>query len=107
MLMQLRKSTLLLWILRVVMAPIVLGLYVGGLLLNLLFSLCAAAGTLLAGLGGIAAVLALLDHCYAEAAVSALVALLLCPYGVPQLLFWTSGILIYAATILYHTLYRM
>ena len=66
MLMQLRKNTLLLWILRVVMAPIVLELYVGGLLLNLLFSLCAAAGTLLAGLGGIAAVLALLDHCYAE-----------------------------------------
>ena len=102
MLMQLRKNTLLLWILRVVMAPIVLGLYVGGLLLNLLFSLCAAAG-----LGGIAAVLALLDHCYAEAAAAALVALLLCPYGVPQLLFWAGGILIYAATILYHTLYRM
>ena len=54
-----------------------------------------------------AAVLALLDHCYAEAAASALVALLLCPYGVPQLLFWAGGILIYAATILYHTLYRM
>ena len=35
MLMQLRKNTLLLWILRVVMAPIVLELYVGGLLLNL------------------------------------------------------------------------
>ena len=97
MLMQLRKNTLLLWILRVVMAPIVLGLYVGGLLLNLLFSLCAAAGTLLAGLGGIAAVLALLDHCYAEAAASALVALLL----------WVGGILIYAATLLYYTLYRM
>ena len=32
MLMQLRKNTLLLWILRVVMAPIVLELYVGCLL---------------------------------------------------------------------------
>lgn len=107
MLMQLRKNTLLLWILRVVMAPIVLGLYVGGLLLNLLFSLCAAAGTLLSGLGGIAAVLALLDRCYAEAAASALVALLVCPYGVPQLLFWTGGILLAAATALYTCLYRM
>ena len=67
MLMQLRKNTLLLWILRVVMAPIVLELYVGGLLLNLLFSLCAAAGTLLAGLGGITAMPRLLlrrwSHC--------------------------------------------
>ena len=107
MLMQLRKNTLLLWILRVVMAPIVLGLYVGGLLLNLLFSLCAAAGTLLSGLGGIAAGLALLDHCYAEAAASALVALLVCPYGVPQLLFWAGGILLAAATALYTCLYRM
>ena len=107
MLIQLKKNYLLLWVLRVVMVPIVPILYAAGIILQLLFALCTAVGTLLSGLGGIAAVLALLDHCYAEAAASALVALLLCPYGVPQLLFWTSGILIYAATILYHTLYRM
>ena len=89
------------------MVPIVPILYAAGIILQLLFGLCTAVGTLLSGLGGIAAVLALLDHCYAEAAASALVALLLCPYGVPQLLFWAGGILIYAATILYHTLYRM
>ena len=107
MLIQLKKNYLLLWVLRAVMVPIVPILYAAGIILQLLFGLCTAVGTLLSGLGGIAAVLALLDHCYAEAAASALVALLLCPYGVPQRLFWAGGILIYAATILYHTLYRM
>ena len=40
-------------------------------------------------------------------AASALVALLVCPYGVPQLLFWAGGILLAAATALYTCLYRM
>lgn len=107
MLIQLKKNYLLLWVLRVVMVPIVLILYAAGLVLQLLFGLCTAVGTLLSGLGGIAAVLALLDHCYAEAAASALVALLVCHYGVPQLLFWAGGILLAAATALYTCLYRM
>ena len=61
MLIQLKKNYLLLWVLRVVMVPIVLILYAAGLILQLLFGLCTAVGTLLSGLGGIAAVLALLD----------------------------------------------
>ena len=64
MLILLKKNYLLLWVLRVVMVPIVLILYAAGLILQLLFGLCTAVGTLLSGLGGIAAVLALLDHCY-------------------------------------------
>ena len=60
MLIQLKKNYLLLWVFRVVMVPIVLILYAAGLVLQLLFGLCTAVGTLLSGLGGIAAVLALL-----------------------------------------------
>ena len=41
---------------------------------------------ILAGLGGFAAFLALLDGSYAQAAASALVALLLCPFAAPMLL---------------------
>ena len=47
MLIQLKKNYLLLWVLRVVMVPIVLILYAAGFILQLLFGLCTAVGTLL------------------------------------------------------------
>lgn len=53
-------------------------LYATGFVLNLLYGICGSIGMILAGLGGFAAFLALLDGSYAQAAASALVALLLC-----------------------------
>ena len=55
---------------------------------------------LLAGLGGFAAFLALLDGSYAQAAASALVALLLCPFAAPMLLSLAGSALIVAASAL-------
>lgn len=106
MLMQLRKNTVLFWILRVAAVPLVLILYLAGILLNLLFALCGSVGTVLCGLGGVAAVLALLDHCYAEAAASALVAFLVSPIAVPQIVLWAGNILMVAASALYVYLYQ-
>lgn len=106
MLMQLRKNTVLFWILRVAAVPLVLVMYLAGILLNLLFSVCGSVGTVLCGLGGLASVLALLDHCYAEAAASALVAILVSPIAVPQLALWAGNILMVAASALYVYLYQ-
>ena len=55
---------------------------------------------LLAGLGGFAAFLALLDGSYAQAAASAIVALLLCPFAAPMLLSLAGSALIVAASAL-------
>lgn len=106
MLMQLRKNTLLFWILRVAAVPVVLAMYLAGILLNLLFTVCGTVGTVLCGLGGVAAVLALLDHCYAEAATSALVAFLVSPVAVPQLALWAGNLLMFTASALYAYLYQ-
>ena len=51
--------------------------HAAGFVLNLLYGICGSIGMILAGLGGFAAFLALLDGSYAQAAASALVALLL------------------------------
>ena len=50
-------------------------LYAAGFVLNLLYGICGSIGMILAGLGGFAAFLALLDGSYAQAAASALVPL--------------------------------
>ena len=60
---------------------------------------------LLAGLGGFAAFLALLDGSYAQAAASALVALLLCPFAAPMLLSLAGSTLIVAASALFAWLF--
>ena len=65
-----------------------------------LYGICGSIGMILAGLGGFAAFLALLDGSYAQAAASALVALLLCPFAAPMLLSLAGSALIVAASAL-------
>ena len=106
MLIQLRKNIALLWILRILAVPVVLVLFAAGFLLNLLYGVVGAFGGLLSLLGGVAAMLALLDGCYGEAAASA-VAFLISPIALPQLLMWVGNLLICAASALYTYLYRL
>ena len=79
--------------------------------LAILVLLCASlpymsiCGRFLAALGGLAALLALFDKCYQEAAVSAIVAFLLSPYGAPQVLFWLGRKLLEFAGSLYDLYY--
>ena len=80
-------------------------LYVAGFVLNLLYGICGSIGMILAGLGGFAAFLALLDGSYAQAAASALVALLLCPFAAPMLLSLAGSALIVAASALFAWLF--
>lgn len=87
------------------MSPIVVLLFVVGVLFCLLYGVCASIGTLLSGLGSFAALLALLDGSYAEALASVLVALLLCPFTAPRLLHWAGSGLILAATMLFNYFY--
>ena len=84
------------------MSPIVVLLFVAGVLFGLLYGVCASIGTLLSGLGSFAA---LLDGSYAEALASVLVALLLCPFTAPRLLHWAGSGLILAATMLFNYFY--
>ena len=104
MLIQLRKNVALLWILRILAVPVVLVLFAAGFLLNLLYGVVGAFGGLLSLLGGVAAMLALLDGCYGEAAASAAVAFLISPIALPQLLMWVGNLLICAASALYLSL---
>ena len=60
---------------------------------------------LLAWLSGFAAFLALLDGSYAQAAASAIVALLLCPFAVPMLLSLAESALIVAASAIFAWLF--
>ena len=106
MLIQLRKNIALLWILRILAVPVVLVLFAAGFLLNLLYGVVGAFGGLLSLLGGVAAMLALLDGCYGAAA-SAAVAFLISPIALPQLLMWVGNLLICAASALYTYLYRL
>ena len=62
-------------------------------------------GMILAGLGGFEAFLALLDGSYAQAAASALVALLLCPFAAPMLLSLAGSALIVTAAALFAWLF--
>ena len=72
---------------------------VAGFALNLLYGICGSIGMILAGLGGFAAFLALLDGSYAQAAASALVALLLCPFAAPMLPLAGSALIVAASAL--------
>ena len=99
------KSVVTRSIVRILVSPIVVLLFVAGVLCCMLYGVCASIGTLLAGLGSFAALLALLDGSYAEALASAFVALLLCPFVAPRLLHWAGSSLILAATMLFNYFY--
>ncbi len=107
MLIQLRKNVALLWILRILAVPVVLGAFCRWLSSQSSVWGCGAFGGLLSLLGGVAAALALLDGCYGEAAASAAVAFLISPIALPQLLMWAGNLLICAASALYTYLYRL
>ncbi len=70
-----------------------------------MLQICGSIGMILAGLGGFAAFLALLDGSYAQAAASALVALLLCPFAAPMLLSLAGSALIVTAAALFAWLF--
>ena len=70
-----------------------------------MLQICGSIGMILAGLGGFAAFLALLDGSYAQAAASALVALLLCPFAAPMLLLLAGSALIVTAAALFAWLF--
>ena len=100
-----RNNIVVLWIVRLLALPVIALLYAAGFVLNLLYGICGSIGMVLAGLGGFAAFLALLDGSYAQAAASALVALLLCPFAAPMLLSLAGSALIVAASALFAWLY--
>ena len=56
-----RSNIVVLWIVRLLALPVIVLLYVAGFVLNLLYGICGSIGMILAGLGGFAAFLALLD----------------------------------------------
>lgn len=100
------SNIVVLWIVRLLALPVIVLLYVAGFVLNLLYGICGSIGMILAGLGGFAAFLALLDgSSYAQAAASALVALLLCPFAAPMLLSLAGSALIVAASALFAWLF--
>lgn len=102
---RLRNNIVVLWIVRLLALPVIALLYAAGFVLNLLYGICGSIGMILAGLGGFAAFLALLDGSYAQAAASALVALLLCPFAVPMLLSLAGSALIVAASAIFAWLF--
>ena len=99
-----RSNIVVLWIVRLLALPVIVLLYVAGFVLNLMY-ICGSIGMILAGLGGFAAFLALLDGSYAQAAASALVALLLCPFAAPMLLSLAGSALIVAASAIFAWLF--
>ena len=103
---RLRSNIVVLWIVRLLALPVIALLYAAGFVLNLLYGIGGSIGMILAGLGGFAAFLALLDGSYAQAAASALVALLLCPFAAPMLLSLAGSALIVAASALFAWLYE-
>ena len=107
MLIQLRKSVALLWILRILAVPVVLVLFAAGFLLNLLYGVVGAIGGLVSLLGGVAAVLALLVGITLLVPLIATKAFLISPIALPQLLMWAGNLLICAASALYTYLYRL
>lgn len=99
---RLRSNIVALWIVRLLALPVIALLYAAGFVLNLLYGICGSMGMVLAGLGGFAAFLALLDGSYAH---SAIVALLLCPFAVPMLLSLAGSALIVAASAIFAWLF--
>ena len=97
-----RKNLFLTWGIRISLVPVILILLALGLIAIVLFAICGVCGRFLAALGGL---LALFDKCYQEAAVSAIVAFLLSPYGAPQVLFWLGRKLLEFAGSLYDLYY--
>lgn len=95
-----RSNIVVLWIVRLLALPVIVLLYVAGFVLNLMY-ICGSIGMILAGLGGFAAFLALLDGSYAQAAASAIVTLLLCPFAAPMLLSLAGSALIVAASAIF------
>lgn len=61
---RLRSNIVVLWIVRLLALPVIVLLYVAEFVLNLLYGICGSIGMILAGLGGFAAFLALLDGSY-------------------------------------------
>lgn len=102
---RLRNNIVILWIVRILALPVIALLYMAGFVLNLLYGICGSIGMILAGLGGFAAFLELLDSSYAQAVASALVALLLCPFAAPMLLSLAGSALIVAAAALFAWLF--
>lgn len=100
-----RKNLFLTWGIRISLVPVILVLLALGLIAIVLFAICGVCGRFLAALGGLAALLALFDKCYQEAAVSAIVAFSLSPYGAPQVLFWLGRKLLEFAGSLYDLYY--
>lgn len=98
---RLRSNIVVLWIVRLLALPMIALLYAAGFVLNLLYGICGSIGMILAGLGGFAAFLALLDGSYAQAAV----ALLLCPFAAAMLLSLPGSVLIVAASALFAWLF--
>ena len=96
-----RKNLFLTWGIRISLVPVILVL----LALGVMYAICGVCGRFLAALGGLAALLALFDKCYQEAAVSAIVSFLLIPYGAPQVLFWLGRKLLEFAGSLYDLYY--
>ena len=94
-----RKNLFLTWGIRISLVPVILVLLALGLIAIVLFAICGVCGRFLAAL------LALFDKCYQEAAVSAIVAFLLSPYGAPQVLFWLGRKLLEFAGSLYDLYY--
>ena len=99
------SNIVVLWIVRLLALPVIVLLYVAGFVLNLLYGICGSIGMILAGRGGFAAFLALLDGSYAQAAASALAVLLLCPFAAPMLLSLAGSALIVAASALFAWLF--
>ena len=100
-----RKNLFLTWGIRISLVPVILVLLALGLIAIVLFAICGVCGRFLAALGGLAALLALFDKCYQEAAVSAVMAFLPSPYGAPQVLFWLGRKLLEFAGSLYDLYY--
>ena len=90
-----RKNLFLTWGIRISLVPVILVLLALGLIAIVLFATCGVCGRFLA----------VFDKCYQEAAVSAIVAFLLSPYGAPQVLFWLGRKLLEFAGSLYDLYY--
>ena len=99
-----RKNLFLTWGIRISLVPVILLLLALGLIAIVMYAICGVCGRL-AALGGLVALLALFDKCYQEAAVSAIVAFLISPYGAPQVLFWLGRKLLEFAGSLYDLYY--
>ena len=81
-----RKNLFLTWGIRISLVPVILVLLALGLIAIVLFAVCGVCGRVLA-------------------AVSAIVAFLLSPYGAPQVLFWLGRKLLEFAGSLYDLYY--